>query len=100
MRVVLACVALVLILSGCRTTAEQRAKRDGNICEQHGFVRGTPEYLQCLSIQGDNRSADAAAAGANAARSAALLDYSARLIAPQPRLSTTCTKVGFTVVCN
>jgi hypothetical protein len=97
MRVILACVALALVVSGCRTVAERRAERDGNICEKHGFVRGTAEYLQCLSIQGDNRSADAAA---NAARSAALLDYSARTLAPQPRLSTTCTKVGLTLVCN
>jgi len=47
MRVILMSALSLIVLAGCVSAAELRA-RDASVCGNYGFHEGTPEFAACL----------------------------------------------------
>ena len=91
-----ASMAAMFLLASCQSPAKMQAQ-DEAFCRSIGATENM--YVQCMMQRDASRQADRAD---RLNRSAALMAASAQVMAtPQPRpTTTTCNKVGQSVVCN
>jgi len=102
-----ALLALLILLAGCETAAEERARRDASDqqrCESFGFELGTEAYANCrLQIDTSRRAAAAALLGLQ--QRPLYVPPPAAVVRPAPVLrapntTTSCFALGNTINCT
>lgn len=94
MRLIVAFASLA-ILASCQSPARMQAA-DAQFCRNIGATGNM--YAQCMMQRDATRQAERSA---RLSRSAALMSASAQVMSqPRPMTTTTCNRVGQSVVCN